>query len=169
MNTLFGVIFALFFLLLGIIGIILPWSPVVRTEVVDFLLSNTVILMLFGFSFFVIGIGALFQVLHGMKRSYTTFKEGHTRVDVSEEVIQDYLLTYFHDLFPYTEVPCQILFNKKKIQIIADLPFVAHAKQKELLKKIESDLSDLFRDILGYRHDLYVSISFAGSEKQALA
>lgn len=161
MNILFGIIFALFFILLGFMGMILPWSTYVRTEVIDFLLSNSLLVFIFGFSLFVVGIGALAQMLHSMKRSYTTFKEGNTRVDISEEVVRDYLLTYFHDLFPHTEIPCQIQFKKKKVQIIADLPFVAQDNQKELLKKIESDLSGIFRDILGYRNDLLVSISFA--------
>lgn len=165
MTPLLTLILALFFIVLGLIGIVLPWSTSARTEVVDFLLSNTVLLSLFGFSFLVMGAGTLLQIFNGLKRRYTTIKDGDSKVELSEEVFKDYLSIYFQELFPYTEVPCQVQLKKRKARVIADLPFVPENQQKDLLKKIEEELSDIFRELIGYRHALLLSISFAPTEK----
>lgn len=153
-------ILALFFLILGILGMLLPWSPTIRAEIVDFLLANTFTLSLFGFLFFIMGLGVLIQLLLGLRRHYFTSRLKAVDFDVSEKVIRDYLSVYFRDLFPFSEVPCQILLKKKKAKIIADLPPVPKGEQGAMVKKIEHDLADIFRDLIGYPHELLLSISF---------
>lgn len=153
-------ILALFFLILGILGVLLPWSPAIRAEIVDFLLSNTLTISLFGFLFFAIGLGVLVQLFLGMKRHYFTSRLKAVDFEVSEKVIRDYLSVYFRELFPYSEVPCQIILKKKKAKITADLPPLPKGEQGAMVKKIESDLSDIFRDLIGYPHELLLSISF---------
>lgn len=164
-NTVIGIFLSLFFLLLALITLFLPWSPTVRTEIVDFLLSNTLALTLIGFAFLMIAIGFIFQLVHGFKRRYISFQEGALKTDISEQAVDDYLKGYFQDLFPYSEVPCQLTLKKKKAHIVADLPYVKPAEQKSLVEKIEKDLSEIFRDFLGYRKELLVSISFAPENK----
>src|SRR5687768_7062474 len=110
----FNIVLALFFIVLGLLGIILPWSPTICTEVVDFLLSNTITLSIFGFAFLVIGITVLVQIIQRRKRRYFTRHQKALEIDVSEKVINDYLSVYFRDLFPLTEVPCQVILKKKK-------------------------------------------------------
>jgi hypothetical protein len=161
MRTLYGIILALFFIVLGIIGVILPWSVAIRTELVDFLLSNTFMLTLLGLLFLFVGAGVIFQMLHGMKRRYITLKELQPHTIISEEVIRDYLKIYFDDLFPKTPVPCRIALKRKKAKVLADLPYVAEKDQEALTRKIEKDLSDIFRELIGWRHDLFLAISFA--------
>lgn len=165
MIPVFGFVLALFFTILGLMGMILPWSEAVRSEVVTFILNNNLLLSLFGFFFFIMGVGLFFQIAYGFKRKYTTISQGESKVDISEEVFHDYLSIYFNELFPYTEIPCQISLKKRKARVTADLPYVPQDEQKAMLKKIETDLSDIFRELIGYRQALLLSISFAPTEK----
>ena len=165
MKALYGIILALFFILLGVMGIILPWSTNIRTEVVDFLLSNTVLLTLFGFAFLTLGLGVIFQMIHGLKRKYVTIKTDGPKTKLSEEVFEDYLKLYFEEIFPKTEVPCRVTLKRKKAKVMADLPFVAESEQEPLIRKIEEDLSDIFRELVGWRHELLFAVSFAPGNK----
>jgi hypothetical protein len=151
---------ALFFIILGIIGIILPWSAGARTQAIEFILTNSISLSLFGFTFLVAGLASLFQIVQGSKKQYFTLTREGLKADVSENVIKFYLVNYFQEIFPYTEVPCQIDLKKSRLDIMADLPYVHKQEQKELLKKIEADLSELFREVIGYQKDLRINISF---------
>lgn len=154
-------ILALFFLALGLLGMSLPWSPVIRTEVVDFLLSNNLTLSLVGFAFFMMSLGALFQLINGARRHYFRYKIKTVSFEISEKVIRDYLAVYFRDLFPYSEVPCHIVLKKKKAKITADLPHIPKSEQKAMIKKIEGDLGEIFHDLIGYPHELLLAVSFA--------
>lgn len=154
-------ILALFFLVLGLFGMILPWTPAIRTEVVDFLLSNTATLSLFGFAFVVIGMGILVQLMHGARRHTFKSKLKAVSVEVSEKVIEEYLSVYFRDLFPYAEVPCQVLLKPKKVKVVIDLPGLPKSEQEPLVKRVEQDLASLFRDQIGYPHEILLSFSFA--------
>lgn len=156
----FTALFAIFFLVLGLIGMIIPFSPYLRTEVVDFILSNTLALAILGFFFFAIGLGALIQLSQAARRHYFTLKRKAVDFDVSEKVILDYLSLYFRDLFPNTEVSSRVILKKNKVKIIADLPFFPKLEQESLVKKIEEDLVDILRELIGYPHELLLSISF---------
>lgn len=154
-------ILALFFLLFGLLGMILPFSSAIRDEVIDVILTHTITLSLFGFALFVAGIGVIVQLLQNRKRRYFRIQLKNVSVDVSEKIIHDYLSAYFQELFPFAEVPCQVAIKKKKAKVIADLPYVAESEQEGLLKKIEADLADMFREAIGYPYELLISVSFA--------
>lgn len=166
MKALYGIILALFFVLLGLMSLILPWSVSIRTEVVDFLLSNTITLTLVGISLLVMGLGVLIQILHGLKRRYVILKGNSPKIDLNETIFQDYLNLYFEELFPNTEVPCRITLKRKSAKVKADLPYIPTEAQEALLKKIENDLSDIFRGFIGWRYELLLAVSFAPLNKK---
>lgn len=155
---------ALFFIILGIMACLLPWSPYIRIVVIEFLLDNPILLTLFGCTLLSIGILSIFYVVQNLRRRYYTLKKDQLVTDVSEQVIRGYLDSYFHALFPYVEIPCRVTLKKKQALVVADLPYVEPKNQKELLLRIEKELSDIFHDIIGYRNELVISVSF-GSEK----
>lgn len=161
MYTLISFLLSLFFITLGIISLIIPWSSYARTELITFLLENNILLTFFGFTLLALGLIALFYLIQNSKRKYFTIKSSELEADVSETVISKYLSTYFRELYPLNDVACKVELKKKKAVVIADLPYVPENEQKELLKKIEEDLTDLFRDVIGFRHELKVSVSFS--------
>jgi hypothetical protein len=159
--TLLSFILALFLFVVGFLSLSVALSPFARTEVVSFILENSTYLLLFGIVFLTIGAISFFYLAQNFKRRYYTLKSGQVEIDVSERVIEKYLQNYFKELYPFNEVPCQIDLNKKRAAVIADLPYVPVQEQKALLRKIEEDLTSLFRDQIGFRHELKVSISFS--------
>lgn len=159
--SLITVIISLFFILLGIISLLIPWSEQIRSSIILFIADNTLALLLFGFCSVIIGAGLISTIVLNSQRRYYRIQSGSHPITLSESVVQDYLTVYWQRLFPQKEIPCRLVIKKKKIQVIADLPYVPILEQKSLLEKIEKDLLDTFRDVLGYREELDVSISFA--------
>lgn len=161
MYTLISLLLSLFFITLGLASLIIPWSAYARTELITFLLENTILLTFFGFTLLTLGLITLFYIIQNSKRKYFTIKSNQLETEVSETVISKYLSSYFRELYPLNDVACKVELKKRKALVIADLPYVPENEQKELLKKIEEDLTDLFRDVIGFRHELKVSISFS--------
>jgi hypothetical protein len=164
MNHLFysiiTLLIALFFIILGAIAMIIQWSHHVAITVIDFMLNHTLSISVFGFLAVVIGIALVINVVQSALTRYYRIRSDKSPISLSDTLISDYLSTYWKELFPYAEVPCRILLKKHRIQIVADLPPFPIGEQKELLKRIEEDLLDLFRSVLGFRDELDLSISF---------
>lgn len=159
--TLLSFILSLFFIAVGISSLAIAFSPFARTEVITFLLEHPNLIALFGLLFIAIGLISFFYLIQSTKRKYYTLKSQKLEIDVSESVISKYLRSYFRELYPYSDVPCQVELKKRRAEVTADLPFVPVNEQKELLKRIEEDLTAIFRDQIGYRNELKVSISFS--------
>lgn len=167
--SLISFIIALFFILLGIIGIILPWSPDVRSHIVNFIFEDSVFIFLFGLGFFFIGTAIVVNIIVSSRRRYYEVRSGSSLVKVDETLFQSYLNTYWKQMFPKNEIPNRVTLRKNKIHITADLPYIPLAQQKELLEKIEGDLNDIFNRILGHRHECLISISFQSEPEKAKA
>ena len=159
--TLLSFILSLFFMAVGASALTIAFSTYARSETITFLLENTNLIILFGLLFIAIGIISFFYLVQSSKRKYYTLKSQKLEIDVSESVIVKYLKSYFRELYPYNDIPCQVELKKRRAEVTADLPFVPVAEQKDLLKKIEEDLTSIFRDQIGYRNELKVSISFS--------
>lgn len=150
----------LIFIASGIAGMLVPWSAAIRTAFIEWLLEGSMDIMLFSFGFFVIGVYLVIYSLQHARIKYHRIKIDDPSIQISETLVQDYLGSYWKSLFPSSDVPCKLEMRKKKIAIQADLPFIPMDDQKELLQRIENDLSELFRKIFGYRHRLDILISF---------
>lgn len=159
--TFLSFILSLFFVAVGVCALAFAVSPFARTETITFLLENTNLIVLFGILFIAIGIISFFYLIQSTKRKYFTLKSQKLEIEVSESVIHKYLKSYFRELYPYNDIPCQVELKKRRAEVTADLPFVPINEQRELLKKIEEDLTSIFRDQIGYRNELKVSISFS--------
>lgn len=158
--SLISFVVAIFFILLGVIGFMIPWFPTVRTDVVLFLLEDSIAISLFGLSFVAIGVGIVFNILLSVKRNYYHFKVGSNPVAVDESILQKYLNTYWEDLFPENDIPNRLILKKNKIHVIADLPYMTRHQQEVVLERIKTDLRDIFGKLLGYHHQFHLSASF---------
>lgn len=164
--SLISFIVAIFFILLGIISVILPWSPGVRTMLVQFILEDSLLIFLSGFGLIVIGIALIIHAIFSFKRHYYVIRSDGKLLSIDESLFQDYLNSYWKQLFPNLEVPNRVEIKKNKIYIYADLPDTPLPQQKTLLERIENDLSEIFIRIFGYRNEFIISVSFQPQKKE---
>ncbi|MBA3238938.1 MAG: hypothetical protein H0T62_11415 [Parachlamydiaceae bacterium] len=156
---------ALFFILLGFIGILLPWFPSMQQLVLTFLFEYSKITFLFGLSFLAIGIAFALNVLLQGRRDYYQFKVKGNEVSVDTELLQNYLHKYLRELFPENDLPCQLQLKKNKIHVTIDFPYMEQAEQQNLLEQLRKELKELFISLIDYEHDFFLSASFQPPSK----
>lgn len=165
-SSLLSILLALFFLLLGVICIVIPWSMDVRAHLIQFIIEEGVAISLFGCAFFAIGVGIILNsVLNARRHSYVV-KSGEHGFTVDEQVVQQYLDLYWKQLFPANDVPMQLFIKKHKIHIAIELPFLPLPEQKPLLERIKDDLAELFATKLGYYKEFSLAATFKAKPKQ---
>jgi glucan phosphoethanolaminetransferase (alkaline phosphatase superfamily) len=158
--SLISLIVALFFIFIGIVSCMLPWFPGVRLALTNFILENSIMIFLFGFCFMIVGIAYIAGIFWGSRRHYYNVKSGPYSVNISETIFHDYLDSYWKQIFPNTQVPCTVKLSRNKVHVTADLPFVPLGEQKDLIEKMQQDVTEIFTRILGYRAEYLFSVSF---------
>lgn len=158
-------IIALFFTMVGVVAVMIPWSTPVRDSLVQFILEDALAISLFGFAFIVIGLAIASYILIGTKRRYYHIKSKGGATVVDEAVIQQYLDTYWKQLFPKHEIPCRLTLKNNKIHVSVDFPYLPAADQRPLLERVKNDLNKTFTKILGYQEEFYLSASFEPAPK----
>lgn len=154
-----------FFLLLGVIGMLLPWSPNVRTELIMFILENSIAISLFGFVFVIVGMTLLINLSSITKRRYYYVRSGHRAIIVDEAILHHYLESYWKQLFPRHDVPHHLVIKKNKIRIVADLPYAHPDERKPILDRIQDELQDILTRVLGYSQELVLAVNFQTRQK----
>jgi hypothetical protein len=153
-------IIALFFILFGIISFFLPETEEGLRAVSHFLLQNTWLTYLCGFLFITIGIAILANIKLNIKKNYYHIKAGSHLTELDEKIFEQYLDTYWKELFPKLEVPSRAEIKKNKLYISAELPSIPLNEQKTLLQQIEKDLNEILIKYLGYHQEYIISINF---------
>lgn len=162
-NFLYSVIsfiIALFFISLGCIAVLLPWSATLRTDMIEYILANSIAISLFGFGFIVVGGTMVLNLILSARKKYYYSRVGSNFVAIDEVVIAQYLRSYWEELFPNQEIPTRLVLKKNKIKINADLPYKPAEEQKMFVENIKQDLRNIFTQVLGYPHEFVLSVSF---------
>lgn len=165
--SLISFIVAVFFIMLGVIGVIIPWSPGVRTDLIQFILDDSLAISLFGFASIIIGLAIVTNILLNTKRRYYRIRSDKNSIEVDETVIQQYLQAYWKQLFPDSDIPSRLSLKNNKIHIIVDLPPIPYGQQQLLIERIKTDLRSTFAKMLGYHHEFYLSASFQTEKKSS--
>lgn len=165
--SLISLIISLFFILLGVIGLLFPWFPSMRETLVHFIMENSLMMFLFGIALTVSGVAMISHLIYTSRRHSYEIRSGRQIYRIEQSLIEDYLNTYWKQLFPKIEIPNHVSIQKNKIHITADLPYIPIEQQKSLLERIEHDLSDIFTRVLGYRDEYIISISFQSKSDKA--
>jgi hypothetical protein len=151
---------ALFFILIGIVGILIPWSIQIRHLLARFIFEDFLAISLFGFAFFVVGLALVIHFLLGTKRRYYKISSGTSSTAVDETVIREYLTTYWERLFPEYDIPFQLFLKDNKIHVTVDFPYLPIQEQRPLLERVRNDLTKMFIKVLGYKEEFFLSASF---------
>ncbi|MBS4170801.1 Uncharacterized protein NEOC95_001537 [Neochlamydia sp. AcF95] len=152
---------SLFFIVLGLLSILVQASQHVRSEFVAFIERDQLFLSLFGIGCLAIGVAIIFYLRTNLKKSYLKInsKDNHAYF-LDENIFQEYMHDYWKQLFPKEEVPSSILIKKNKVVITADLPYIPSAKQKALMARINDDVKEMLVRLLGYQQEYVLSLSF---------
>lgn len=153
-------VIAIFFIFFGIISFFLPETEEGLKTLAQFIMQNTWLTYLFGFLFITIGIAILTNIRLNVKKQYYRVKSGKHLTLLDERIFEQYLDTYWKELFPKAEIPSRAHINKNKLYITADLPHIPLSEQKPLLQQIENDLNEILIKYLGYHQEYIISISF---------
>lgn len=164
--SLINFINALFFVLIGIVGILIPWSINVRTLLTRFIFEDSLAISLFGFAFFIIGLAMFIHLVQNMMRRHYRISSLNATTTVDEAVIQEYLNIYWKQLFPENDIPSALQIKNNKIHIAVDLPYLPIQEQKPLLERIRNDLMRIFTKVLGYREEFFLNASFETNHPQ---
>lgn len=156
----FASIAALFFLLLGILALLLPWSNSVVEITLSSMREYRWIFTLFGASLVLVGIALIGQIYLASQKKYLTIKTGDNPVFASDSVVRDSLHAYWENLFPEQEIPCRVDIKKNRIFLYVDLPYYPQDKRADFLKKVERELSILLKELFAYTKSLHLKISF---------
>lgn len=155
----------LFFLLLGLIAMALPWSTLIRTNLIELILENSIAISLFGFGFLIVGVTFLVSLWGRTKRRYYYKRVTNDLVAIDETIIRHYLEEYWMRLFPHQQIPTRLSLRKNRIKVDADLPYKPAEERKVFMEQIQSELKDLFQRVLGYSHDFTLAISFQSKKR----
>lgn len=153
-------IIAIFFIFFGIISFFLPETEEGLKALAKFILQNSWMTYLFGTLFVAIGVAILVNIKLNVKKQYYHIKSGNCLTLLDEKIFEQYLDTYWKELFPKIDIPSHAHIKKNKLYIQADLPSIPLSEQKPLLQQIENDLSEILIKYLGYHQEYIISISF---------
>ncbi len=151
---------ALFLVVIGTVGILIPWSENIRSTLTHFILEDSIAIFLFGFIMLVTGLFSMVNILINMRRTHYVINSGSTRITVDESVIQQYLISYLKQLFPKVNVHGHAKLKSNRIQIFIEFPYHPTLEQEALVERVKKDLSSLFASKLGYTGDFRLSVSF---------
>lgn len=151
---------ALFFIMFGVLCMLIPLLSPLRTLFVETVQERSVIIFLVGIIFSLLGMAyASYILINAKKRTYHIRKGKHL-IDIDQKVIDTYIVNYLTHCFPNMDISHELIIKKKKIMISADLPYVPESEQPTLTEKIYEDISDILSEKIGYRGELYLSVSF---------
>lgn len=153
-------IIALFFTLFGFFSILTSLVFHIRITFANFILNNPLLLFIFGLCLFACGLALITYILLTSRKKVIVIRTGKNAVSVDEALVQSYLNAYWAKLFPNHDVASYIIVKKNLITIVANLPSVDYEDQKLLLERIESDIQEIFKDIIGHQDEIELDLSF---------
>ncbi|SCA63807.1 Uncharacterized protein SCG7086_BE_00130 [Chlamydiales bacterium SCGC AG-110-P3] len=155
---------ACFFVLFGLLALILPWIGVLRRSFIELLVSNPFTMSIIGIGFVTVGAVMLLSIC-GKQREYYHLKTGDRAVMLADTLFNDYINTFWEQQFPNQEFVSKVSIKGDRIHIVADLPPLPFDQQRPFLKRAEEQLGQLFADKLGYHRGFSLSISFHDSDR----
>lgn len=159
-SLLLSAIIGSFFIIFGVFSLILPWSSYFQEATTQFFLKNTLIFSLFGLGFVLMGLSLIIYTSLQTRHHFIEIRTGDFSVNLDENVIKQYLETYWQEQFPKSHIPFDLTFKKKFIQIVANLPPLQPSDQDQFLEKVKRDLNEMFSQFIGYPNEVHLIASF---------
>lgn len=165
--SLIGLTIALFFILIGIISISIPWSLSIQAALIQFILEDALAISLFGCAFVIIGLAIVVNTILNTRRYSYNVKSGAHFFTVDESIIRSYLSVYWKQLFPQNDVHSLLTFKKGKIHLSVELPYTPPMEQRSLLERIKNDIEGMLTEKLGYYKGFHLTANFLATPPTA--
>ncbi len=154
-------VLALFFVFLGCLAILVPWSSSVRDLIAHVLLEGRITLFIFGVIFVAVGCWLVGYLLKASRRRRYYIKAGSVSVSIDEKVIDKYLQVYLKERMPGVHVRSRAeLRDDHRLHIGLRLPPVPSDKQRSLVEEIEGEVRDLLARVCGYHKPFHLTATF---------
>lgn len=157
---------AFFFLLLGLLSLLIPWSKSTREQLLIFLQEQSLALTFLGLILIVIGISLAAQVILAARRKYYVISSSTATIEVDEDLLNHCLRLYWEQTFPHREIPHQLTIKNNQLHFAVELPHFPLDQQHQLLQRIKEDLRNLLSNI-GYRDEFHIKASFPKKNKES--
>lgn len=153
-------IIGIFFVLVGLVCLILPWFPAMQQTLIQFILEDVLAFSLFGAVLVLVGVALILYLVFNARRRYYYVRTEALSIAVDETLFRQYIAQYCKKLFPEKEIPYRMQLKRGKLYISFDFPPYPLEEQKPFLEKIKNELQALFLEKLGYRDQLYLYAAF---------
>ena len=107
-----------------------------------------------------IGLAIFIFVVLNCRHQYFRLHTGPKAVSIDENAIQNYLNSYWKELFPETPVTSEVALRKNEIYLAVDLPYLPEDQRGEVVEKIKNDLAEVFATIFGYQKPFHLTVAF---------
>ena len=107
-----------FFCLVGVAGLILPWSVTLQKALINLIFEHTLILSLFGLGGILIGLSLITYATFNSGRHFAFVKIGSRSIAIDENLVEQYLQNYWKKNFPSTSIPFYFSIKKNEAKNI---------------------------------------------------
>lgn len=114
-----------------------------------------------GTIFLVLGTALLLSLFLINRRRYYRVKMQAGKISIDEKLLRSFLSQYWKENFPQQPSdPDVVVSAKKRLEILAELPFMKNKEEKEaLLNRLEADLGSKLAKNFGYREEFFLTIT----------
>ncbi len=151
---------AILFLILGAIGVIIPWSARLQEVATQFIQDRRIAVFIAGLGFLAIGVVLLISWRQLYKRHYYYVRSGKRSVAIDEKLVDGYLRTYWQDRFPELDIESQASLWNQQLQILVHFPPVPKPEQKQILTQVQNEVDELLTYYLGYHEPFRLTATF---------
>ena len=151
---------ALLFLVLGAIGLVLPWSASLQETAIQFIQNRPITVFFVGLGFLAISAALLVSWRESTRHRYFYVRRGQRMVALDEKLIDHYLRTYWYERFPKLDIESQATLYNQQLQILVHFPPLSKEQQQQTLTQVQNELDELLTYYLGYHEPFRLSATF---------
>ena len=161
-TSILGLLFSFFLLIGGFLLFLPPFIPTWASALQTLFLNHLTGVSYFGLTLLFLGVFFLTLFAWLNRRSYLLLKMGG--VSVKDQLVAHFAKTSIEKLFPGQAVECDVIVRKKKrVEILANLPFVEEKEQEGTLRTIEKELVVVLLKQCQYDQEFTLNVSFSSS------
>ena len=150
--------------LLGILFIFIAFSSQIQNKIIAFVSSSPWFFVLSGVSLLLLSFALVIYAFKMIYRRHVQIRTGSLDIRLDESVIRAYLDAYWKKHFPESKIQYELIFERRRVKVLANLPYLPLEDQKTFLEKVKKDFNHLFGDLLGYPYDVHFIATFEGNE-----
>ncbi|MCH1429723.1 MAG: hypothetical protein GWP59_04060 [Chlamydiales bacterium] len=135
-------------------------SDTAKNWIVSLIFTQSFLLLFLALCFSLLSFLFIRHLKENSKKTYIQVKVGEHQATIYQDVIHKHLENFWKALFPERIINSEVKLSKDSIEVIAELPEVPVAQQKDMLGKIEHDLQEFLQSQFGYYKEFLLTISF---------